>query len=390
MTQTKRREAARITVVVGEFPKRSETFVLDQVVYLVRAGHKVTVICERRGDLALLKPKDRDVLADTKVLQLVSVPGWLARWLPWRFVEGLQSSSRAYFFWASRPDVVLAHFSWNGAHVVPLLKRNGAHLVTVYHGYDVSVPWQSNRMSEYSSLFQMGKLHLPVSQFFAELLVAAGAPRDRVQVHHLGVSAEEYAFRAPVVGATLRLLSICRLVEKKGLATAIGALALLRQSHPNLAWSYEIGGEGPEEKNLRELVKAAKLENYVSFLGPLQHEEALMRIRQSDVLLQPSVTAPNGDKEGIPVVLMEAMAVGTIVCSTRHSGIPELVEDGVSGLLSDEHNEYHLAENIKRIATGEVDLAEMAHEARIRIETDYNAGIQNALLVNRLLGLLRP
>lgn len=374
----------KITVVVGEFPKRSETFVLDQVLYLIRAGHKVEILCERLGDESILDESHLKWLSEAKVHQWPAPSSLLVRPLPWRFREAVRRLQWAWTLKLSGPDVILAHFGWNAAQVAPLLSRGKPALVTIYHGNDVAVPWQKNRMADFAELFRHGALHLPVNGSFAELLMRAGVPSENVHVHHLGVPIEKYVFRAPNINGKLRLLSVCRLVEKKGIATAVLALKLLNDRYPELEWSYDIGGEGPEEEALRGIVEKANLEDRVTFLGPISHDEVLSRMAGADIVLQPSVTAADGDQEGIPVVLMEAAAIGSIICSTRHSGIPELVEDMVTGLLADEHDAKGLADNLRRIAVGELDLQSLAQAARKKVETDFSESKQNESLLQHL------
>lgn len=373
----------RITILAGEFPRRSETFVLDQVLYLARAGHQVSVICTDLCDMGILDPEDAATLRDVEIAIWPRDTGAIRR-LPWRVRMWLLRFPARWTVRRRQADLILAHFGHSGARLAGLFKRaqDFPPLVTVYHGYDVAMEWQANRMSQYKHLFRTGALHLPVNGAFAALLTEAGAPPERVKTHHLGVPVEEYLWQArqPLTGRPLQLLSVCRLVEKKGLSIALQALALLHKEHPALDWQYDIGGDGPEAEPLQHLATTLGIADRVRFLGPLKHADTLARIAAADVMVQPSVTAANGDQEGIPVILMEAMALGTIVCTTRHSGIPELVEHGVSGLLADEHDARGLADNLLRIASGELDILPISRAARDKVERDFNATVQNAAL----------
>ena len=214
------------------------------------------------------------------------------------------------------------------------------------------------------------------------MLVAAGAPADRVEPLHLGAPIDRYPFAPKPLGTPLRLLSVCRLVEKKGIDVAIKALAMLRERHPEIAWTYDIGGDGPLEATLRGLVNEHGLEAHVRFLGPLSHDETLRRIAEADALLAPSVTAADGDQEGIPVTLMEAMALGTVVISSWHSGIPELVTHGQSGLLSDERDEAGLCAKLRGLANGAWDASALVHAARRAVEAGFAEGEQTAAVMD--------
>jgi colanic acid/amylovoran biosynthesis glycosyltransferase len=256
--------------------------------------------------------------------------------------------------------------------------------VTIYHGRDVSREFQSNGLTRYRALFEGGQLHLPVNQPFADLLVKGGAPADRVRVHHLGVPVNEYPFSPSRRNNVLRIFSVCRLVEKKGLSIAIAAVAKLASLRPQLRWEYQIAGSGPIEEQLKAQVAEAGLADRVRFSNALPHDEALERIAAADVLLAPSVTAADGDQEGIPITLMEAMALGTIVCSTSHSGIPELIQHGKDGLLAPEHDVDSLYGILVDLLEGRVDRTAIAEAARSTVTAEFNRETQNALL-GRLL-----
>ncbi|MEL7213959.1 MAG: glycosyltransferase [Pseudomonadota bacterium] len=374
----------KICFCVSGFPLLSQTFVTTQVLYAVRQGHEVTVACKSYDpDLPLAD----DVKELLKKVRIVIWPRPIPRpfrLLPDQFIAQVEAR------WARRiwrqnidADVVIAHFGFRGRAVARAQQDwdERPPLITVFHGRDVSFEDQRSKLALYHELFREGDLHLTVNQPFADLLIKRGAPTGRVQTHHLGIPTAHYTFAPSQRGPVLRLISVCRLVEKKGLRIAIEALALLRQRHPDLAFEYIIGGDGPLEEDLRAQVTAAGLDAQITFAGPLAHEDTLRQIAQADALLLPSVTASDGDQEGIPVTLMEAMALGTPVCTTRHSGIPELVTHNETGLLSDEADAATLCTNIAALAQ-DPDLAlRLSRAARHKVEQAFNEDIQNAQLL---------
>ncbi|MFY0992447.1 glycosyltransferase [Halomonas sp. C05BenzN] len=126
-----------------------------------------------------------------------------------------------------------------------------------------------------------------------------------------------------------RMIQVGRLVEKKGGRMSVMALASL----PDTTIRLEIAGDGPERKFLKNLAESLGVADRVAFLGALPQKDVLRRIQAADLLLVPSLMGRNGDSEGIPNVIKEAMALGTIVVASNHSGAPEIVEDGVNGYL---------------------------------------------------------
>lgn len=280
-----------------------------------------------------------------------------------------------------KADVVVAHFGYGGLRVTQAQHgwKTPIPLVTIFHGRDVSVPQSRNGLAVYKDLFATGDRFWCVNEPFAKMLVDAGAPSDRVGTHHLGIPVSRYEFSSRPPGMRLSLISVCRLVEKKGIDVALKALAHLQSHNPDLDWSYDVGGDGPLMADLQAQAQTLGLAERVRFLGALSHDETLRRISEADAMLLPSVTAADGDQEGIPVTLMEAMALGTLVCTTRHSGIPELVKHGETGFLSDEHDHLGLATNI--LAIFAQPSMNVAANARKMIETHFNEDLQNALLL---------
>jgi hypothetical protein len=211
-------------------------------------------------------------------------------------------------------------------------------------------------------------------------LIDAGMPAERITTIHLGVDPATFTFRPPpeqMVGSSAtRLLMVARLTEKKGIHTALRALQRRRQAGGRETMTVIGGGE--LHGYLLALRGAFGLNDAVQFNGPRDVDHVKRTMHEHHVLLQPSLTGANGDCEGIPVVLMEAMASGLPVVSTRHSGIPELVVDGESGLLVDEGDDQGIANAIERLEQFPEMAGRIAQNARARIEAGFNAATQAA------------
>jgi colanic acid/amylovoran biosynthesis glycosyltransferase len=142
-------------------------------------------------------------------------------------------------------------------------------------------------------------------------------------------------------------LSIARLVPKKGIEHALRAVALLAGEHPGLR--YTIVGDGPLRSELESLARALGVADVGRVAGWRTQPDVLALARAADVLLAPSVTAPDGDAEGTPVAILEAAALGLPVVASRHSGIPDVVSEGESAILVDEADARALADAIARL-----------------------------------------
>jgi len=183
------------------------------------------------------------------------------------------------------------------------------------------------------------------------------------------------------------LISTGRLIEKKGHTYTLQALALLKRSRPELAFTLDIVGEGPDEAALKAETARLGLEAVVRFHGGLPHQRTLELLRNAAIFVLPSVTAADGDMEGIPVSIMEAMALGLPVVSTFHSGIPELVEDGVSGRLVPERDPEALAAAIASVVATPGQWVAFARAGRRKIEQAFNRRVLNAQLKDLYLSV---
>lgn len=271
-------------------------------------------------------------------------------------------------------DAVLCHFGPQCTRGMPIAAMLDVPIATIFHGYDISRLLRDRLWVErYRACFAAGMRALCISDAGRRKLIEMGCPASRVDVVRLGVDTSRFAFRPPTerwdVARPLRILTVARLVRKKGILVALDAAAQLQNA--GVAFEWRIVGDGPDHEALE--ARAATLGvRSVTWAGALPRDEVERAFAWADLYAQPSVTAESGDEEGIPVSLMEAMASGVPVVSTRHSGIPELVVDGRGGLLTDEGDADGLASALASLAR-DIDRAEaIAHEARQHVEAEFH------------------
>lgn len=388
----------RVAVFTRTFPTVSQTFVIRQCAALVERGHDLTVfarapstaepehedvrrfgLLERRFDWARAPSLAEAVkLGSAATLQAVAAAlRTPATGLPLSWSERPLAAARA----ASLPafDVILCHFGPQGL-LADWLVRAGAlrgPVVTVFHGFDVSGFVQRTRPDVYAGLFDRQALALPVSEHWARRLRELGCPDDRVRVLHMGVRRGDFPFRprTRADGEPLRLLSVGRMVEKKGFVVAIEALTAMRAELPE--FTYDVVGDGPERARLETAARASELGDRIRFHGAQSSEVVRRHLDEAHVLLAPSLTAKSGDQEGIPVVLMEAMALGLPVISTRHSGIPELVP---ADLLVTEHDPVALGRKLVELIRSPERWPEIARRGRSLVEQAFEADALDAEL----------
>jgi colanic acid/amylovoran biosynthesis glycosyltransferase len=175
-----------------------------------------------------------------------------------------------------------------------------------------------------------------------------------------------------------KIVAVGRLVEKKGFDVLIEACALLRQR--GAAFQCEIIGGGELEPLLRRHLEELKLETVIHLAGPRPLTYVQQAIRQAAVLAVPSVTASTGDRDGLPMVLLEAMALGTPCVASSVTGIPEAIWNGETGLLVPERQPETLASALQRLLS-DVDLGiETACAARKLIEDEFEIHRNAAIL----------
>ncbi|HVY36997.1 MAG TPA: glycosyltransferase [Polyangia bacterium] len=408
----------KVALFVHGFPIPSETFVIHHAAVLRRAGVDLSIICETAGDWTAL-PADLRGDLEGRVVRLPpprsaataarSMLGAALRspWArgPWRrgwaaAVALVQRDRQALrdvgaaepLAAPSRFDAILAHFGPTGVRAAALRRAGllSGPIGTVFHGYDVSQTETLRRYgAKYRALFRDTELLLPVSEFWARRLRSWGAPADKVRVLRMGVALPPEppprAGRPP--GERLRVLTVGRFVEKKGIEYALAGVASSRR--PVDLTVIGAGQLEPELRRLAARVNAAGGDHRVTFLGQRPHASVLEHMEAADVLLLPSVTAADGDMEGVPVVLMEAMARGCLVVATRHSGNAELIEDGVSGLLVGERSAAEIGAALDAVAGGQIDASAMRRAARAAIRGRFDEPTTDAALLSSVALLAR-
>jgi colanic acid/amylovoran biosynthesis glycosyltransferase len=250
--------------------------------------------------------------------------------------------------------------------------------VVSFRGSDLTTERKDNA---YAALFRTADRFLPVSDTFRNRLVTMGCPPEKVEVHRSGIDLRKFRCvgRTRVGAEPMRLLSIARLVEKKGIGYALEAVARVAAS--GRAVRYDVIGDGPLRPALERKSGELGVRHLVRFLGTRDHVQVVTALDDAHALLQPSVTAGSGDQEGIPNVLKEAMASGLPVVSTRHSGIPELVEHDVSGFLVPERDVDALVDRIAYLADHPGRWPEMGRAGRKKVEREYDRDRLNRRLM---------
>ena len=224
----------------------------------------------------------------------------------------------------------------------------------------------------YQGVYRQAAFVLPVCRFLAELHRSAGCPEEKIRVVVSGLEVKEYEYipASPPRDRPCRVVMVGRLVEKKGFQYGLEALDILARQ--GIEMQGTIVGDGPLRMELERQSRSMPPPMQVHFTGALSGQEAQQAIRSADIVLVPSIRAEDGDQEGIPNVLKEAMAIGRPVVASHHAGIPELVVDGVNGTLVPERDGCAIAGALQRLSGLPDRWAEMVACARRTVEDRFD------------------
>lgn len=297
-----------------------------------------------------------------------------ALWRAW-FVCGILDSrslrSELLTRIAGRQGVIFAQFGLAGVRASGAAGALGWPLIVNFHNCDLTT-WLVFRgyARNLHRLFRSPRvMFLVPSRYIAAKLVALGAPAARTNVYYNPIPIPEVLPKAQDKDAPLIFLHAARLVPMKGITYTIKAFAKVASVYA--CWLRIVGG-GPEEETALRLVSELGIADKVRFLGAVDSSVVQCEMAAADVFVQHSVTAEHGETEGLPVAICEAMAHAMPVVSTRHAGIPEVVEDGVTGTLVAEKDVDGMAEAMRRLIT-DPDLRRMyAERGRKAIEQRFS------------------
>jgi colanic acid/amylovoran biosynthesis glycosyltransferase len=406
----------RIAFLVNQFPIISETFIVNLATGLIDRGHAVDIYAVKHEppDQTMVhqdvlkyhllertfvfpeRPVKRLQRVRQAVRLLVEARGrdahlWLGALNIFR--HGRRAGSLLSLFTVlpllgrGPYDVVHCQFATTGLNALEA-RRLGAlqgKLVVSARGYDVSQHVQIAGRQSYERLFAEADVFLPNCEFFAQRLRDLGCDPRKIEIFRSGLDSRRFPFatRHLRAGETVRLATVGRLVGKKGIEYVIRAVALLRQQ--GVPVELLIVGEGPLREALAKLAVELGVTEVVQFLGAKNQEQIIGILEAAHLFIGASITDADGNQDAPINTLKEAMAMGLPVVGTRHGGIPEMIEDGISGLLVPERDAEALAKTLRWLITRPEIWPEMGRAGRARVESAYD--LQK--LTDRLVDIYR-
>ncbi len=282
-----------------------------------------------------------------------------------------------------QPELIHAHFEDSAIKVLPLAQALNLPLFLTCHGSDHTEGHRWQNVAYLGNYYRRRRtaflkeltLCLGASRFICDRMLGLGYPPEKVRLHYIGVDTERLQ-PDPAVQKKPEVLFVGRLVKSKGCADLIRAMVRVRTKFPEV--KLVIIGEGQSQADLHQLAAEERID--VEFLGRQTPDNIRRRMLESMLLCLPSVVGSDGSAETLGLVTLEAQAVGLPVVGTWTGGIPEAVEHGVTGLLSEGRNPAALAENIIAILSDSDLRAQMGQAARKRMVRQFNLQRQSELL----------
>jgi colanic acid/amylovoran biosynthesis glycosyltransferase len=247
----------------------------------------------------------------------------------------------------SKTDARLLHiyFGQIAVHLLPLIRSWKKPSIVSFHGADVTVDMNKPAYRETTrQMLAAVKLVLVRSESLRRAVIHLGCDERKIEIQRTGIPLDEFPFRERNFVASAsewRFVQAGRLIEKKGLPVTLRAFALFLRQHPDA--NLTVAGEGPLLGLLQNLARELNIDGRVSFTGFMSQEQLREIYYASHIFLHPSQRGHDGNQEGIPNSMLEAMASGLPVFATHHGGIPEAIQNGVSGVLVPEGDHEKLA-----------------------------------------------
>jgi colanic acid/amylovoran biosynthesis glycosyltransferase len=238
-----------------------------------------------------------------------------------------------------KAELLHIYFGHIGVHLLPLIKAWPRPSVVSFHGADVMVDLDKPAYrTATQEMLEAVRLVLVRSESLGRALINIGCPAGKIRLQHTGIPVGDIPFRTrewPDKGAW-KFVQACRLIEKKGLRVSLRAFAEFAEQHP--AATFTIAGEGPLRSELGRVAAELGVAEKVFFPGFISQNQLRELFYQSHIFLHPSEVGGDGNQEGVPNSMLEAMASGLPVFATEHGGIPEAIEHGRSGILVPERD----------------------------------------------------
>jgi colanic acid/amylovoran biosynthesis glycosyltransferase len=299
---------------------------------------------------------------------------------PWQISEG-EVKKLIGVLDEQEAQLLHIYFGHIGVHLLPLIRAWPRPSVVSFHGADVMVDLEKPAYrAATQQMLGAVRLVLVRSQSLGRALINIGCPAGKIRLQRTGIPIDDIPFRPrewPRDGAW-KFLQACRLIDKKGLRVSLRGFARFAGSHR--AATFTIAGEGPLRSELGRLAAELDVADKVFFPGFVSQTQLRELFYQSHIFLHPSERSGDGNQEGVPNSMLEAMASGLPVFATEHGGIPEAIENGRSGILVKEKDDASLAHLLLERTSTPEGLAAIARNGAEVVREKFQQSVQTKTL----------
>jgi glycosyltransferase involved in cell wall biosynthesis len=255
----------------------------------------------------------------------------------------------------------------------PLIRQWQKPSLVSFHGADVLVDMEKPAYRHATEeMLSLVRRVLVRSDSLRQAVIDLGCAPEKIEIQRAGIPLADFPFRERNIpgDGQWRLLQAGRLIEKKGWQTTMRAFARFRKEFP--AARLTIAGDGPQLEKLQSLARDLQIAANVNFAGFVSQEELRRLFYEAHIFLHPSETGRDGNQEGVPNSMLEAMASGLPVFATRHGGIPEAIENNVSGILVNERDHRALGDGLVDCAKDSTRLLAMGRAASESVAKNFS------------------
>ncbi len=396
----KKNETPTLCMVLKGYPRISETFISNELLLLESLGFTITIISMRHPREAFAHASIKEIKADVQylpstilnhilplayhnlmlaakkpTLYFKAVKKAMVRWRRTRKAATIKHLLQAgYLVHKCLPGKNIVHFQAHFAHSptsVALFSSllSGIPFSFFAHAKDIYTS-DSGQLKE---KIDMARFVVTCTKYNRTYLsTIAGSSTTPIFCVYHGINLDYFSPKVNTMSCTppFKLLTVARLTEKKGLETVYQALAILKDR--GIEFNHTLIGEGDDNDKVVELIKRLDLENVTELCGTLTHEDVIKHYRDSDLFVLGCQIAENGDRDGIPNVMAESMAMNLPVVATNVSGIPEFLEDHVTGKMVPQKDPLALANGMEILLNDAQLRKQVTCEARKRIAKAFN------------------
>ncbi|MFQ5598090.1 MAG: glycosyltransferase family 4 protein [Nitrospiria bacterium] len=408
----KKTNTFKVGYFLKRYPRLSETFVVNEIRELQRQGIEVTVFAQKAADEKVVHEK-------TKILQVPIYYMPPVKWIPEqaasvKFLKTLSANPQtigrltlsgnlsltnyralieaamvAPFIQSLGIDLIHAHFATWAAAAAGFVSRITnipytftAHAKDIYHK-SVDKPDLAKKITAARFAITVSDYN---KQYLEEVLKSEGTSGRIIRLYN-GIDLNQFPYEESEKDPGL-IVGVGRLVPKKGFEYLIKACDLLNRN--GKSFRCLIIGEGEEKDRLEKWIKLFSLEKHVRLLGSRTQEALKEILKKASVFALPCIVDKDGNRDGLPTVLLEAMALGVPVVSTKVTGIPEMISHGKNGFLVEEKNAAALAKAIDRLLGSPALQKEFTKSAYDKVRKDFNITENVALLKDHFLAEEHP